>query len=110
GPRSRPCQARRQSFAKAAAMSALVLAVPSKGRRQQEARAPIAGAGLNLVSDGAKRSYRGRVEGMPGVEVAYLSAPEIAREIGAGAVHLGITGRDQIEETVPDWQRKVDLI
>ena len=42
--------------------------------------------------------------------MAFLSAPEIAREIGAGAVHLGITGRDQVEETVPDWQAKVELV
>ncbi len=26
------------------------------------------------------------------MEIAYLSAPEIAREIGAGAVHAGVTG------------------
>jgi ATP phosphoribosyltransferase len=91
-------------------MSAVVLAVPSKGRLQEEARNALARAGLALVSDGATRSYRGRIEGMPGVEVAYLSAPEIAREIGAGAVHLGITGRDQVEESVPDWRERADLV
>jgi ATP phosphoribosyltransferase len=91
-------------------MTALVLAVPSKGRLQEESRNALARAGLELVSDGATRSYRGRIAGMPGVEIAYLSAPEIAREIGAGAVHLGITGRDQVEETVPDFASRVDLI
>jgi ATP phosphoribosyltransferase len=91
-------------------MSALVLAVPSKGRLQEDARTAMARAGLPLVPAGDKRSYRGRIEGMGDVEVAYLSAPEIAREIGAGAVHLGITGRDQIEESVPDWPDRAVLV
>ena len=59
---------------------------------------------------GSDRSYRGRITGLANVEVAYLSAPEIAREVAAGAVHLGVTGRDQVEETVGDWQAKVDLV
>ena len=66
--------------------------------------------GWNSCRSGAARRYRGRIAGIAGVEVAYLSAPEIAREIGAGAVHLGVTGRDQVEETVPDWQRKAELV
>jgi len=84
----------------------LILGVPSKGRLQDDTLAAFAGAGLELVRSGAARRYRGRITGVPGIEVAYLSAPEIAREIGAGAVHLGVTGRDQVEETVPDWQRR----
>jgi ATP phosphoribosyltransferase len=88
----------------------LILAVPSKGRLQEDAQAFFASAGLDIVPAGNQRSYRGRIEGIAGVEVAYLSAPEIAREAGAGAVHLGITGRDQLEETVADWQAKVELV
>ena len=59
---------------------------------------------------GSDRSYRGRIAGLANVEVAYLSAAEIAREVAAGAVHLGVTGRDQVEETIGDWPAKVDLI
>ena len=88
----------------------LILAVPSKGRLQADAQTFFARAGLALVPAGSARSYRGRIDGIANVEVAYLSAPEIAREIGAGAVHLGITGRDQIEETVPNWGTKVELV
>ncbi|HZP19633.1 MAG TPA: ATP phosphoribosyltransferase [Bauldia sp.] len=91
-------------------MSAIVIGVPSKGRLQEESAAVFARAGLNLESAGAARSYRGRIAGMPGVEIAYLSAPEIAREIGAGAVHLGITGRDQVEESIPDWKSRAELL
>jgi ATP phosphoribosyltransferase len=89
--------------------SPLVIAVPSKGRLQEESRAVFLRAGLDIVQSGNVRSYRGLISRISGVEVAFLSAPEIAREIGAGAVHLGITGRDQIEEGVADWKDKTDF-
>jgi ATP phosphoribosyltransferase len=88
----------------------LVLAIPSKGRLQADASARLAAAGLDLVQSGEARSYRARIAGLAGVEVAFLSAPEIAREIGAGAVHLGITGRDQVEETVPQFAVRTALL
>jgi len=75
----------------------------------ENARAALAEAGVDIVQDGNARSYRGTIAGIAGAEVAFLSAPEIAREIGIGAVHLGITGRDQIEESVPDWKEKADF-
>ena len=90
--------------------SPLVLAVPSKGRLQQNALDWLARAGFALAETGGTRRYRSTIAGLPGVEVAFLAAPEIAREIGAGAVHLGITGRDQIEETVPGFAAKTELV
>jgi ATP phosphoribosyltransferase len=86
----------------------LILAIPSKGRLQADSEALFARAGLTIVP-GGKRSYRGRIEGITGVEVAYLSAPEIAREIGAGAVHIGVTGRDQVEESVAEAAARAEL-
>jgi ATP phosphoribosyltransferase len=88
----------------------LVIAIPSKGRLQESATAFFARAGLDLVQAGSDRAYRGSIAGLAGVEVAYLSAAEIAREVGAGAVHLGVTGRDQVEETVAGWREKAELI
>jgi ATP phosphoribosyltransferase len=88
----------------------LILAVPSKGRLQAETQALFARAGLEIVPAGGTRSYRGRIADVADVEVAYLAAPEIAREIGAGAVHLGITGRDQVEETVPEFETRAEFI
>ncbi len=90
--------------------ASLVVAVPSKGRLQENTLEAFTKAGLELVRSGAARHYRGRIAGVAGAEVAYLSAPEIAREIGAGAVHLGVTGRDQVEETVPDWQARAAFV
>jgi ATP phosphoribosyltransferase len=91
-------------------MTPLILAIPSKGRLMEESRAALARAGLDIVQAGRGRSYRGTVAGLAGIEVAFLSAPEIAREIGAGAVHLGITGRDQIEETIPDFAARTEVL
>lgn len=88
----------------------LIVAVPSKGRLQENATAFFARAGLDIVQPRGERTYRGRLDGVADAEVAFLSAGEIARELAAGAVHLGVTGRDLIEETVEDWQARLDLV
>jgi ATP phosphoribosyltransferase len=88
----------------------LIVGLPSKGRLQSESLALFARSGLDIRQAGDARRYRGSVAGMAGVEIAYLSAPEIAREIGAGAVDLGVTGRDQVEESVLDFAAKVDFM
>ncbi|MCX5512473.1 ATP phosphoribosyltransferase [Kaistia algarum] len=88
----------------------LVLAVPSKGRLQENANAFFTRAGLPVQSAGNERSYRGRIVGLPDVEIAYLSASEITRELAAGTVHLGVTGRDLVEEEVPDFAERLDLV
>ena len=88
----------------------LILAIPSKGRLQADTQALFARAGLAIAPAGGSRSYRGRIEGIAGVEIAYLSAPEIAREIAAGAVHLGVTGRDQVEESVPEFEARATFV
>jgi ATP phosphoribosyltransferase len=91
-------------------MSALVLAVPSKGRLQENARAFFAHAGLNLVQPRGAREYRGAIEGLDGVEVAYLSAAEITAQLAQGAVHLGVTGEDLVREMIPESDERVVLI
>ncbi len=88
----------------------LVLAVPSKGRLQENANAFFARAGLPVQQSGSERSYRGRIAGLGEVEIAYLSASEITRELAAGSVHLGVTGRDLVEEEVPDFNERLDLV
>ncbi|MCW5695214.1 MAG: ATP phosphoribosyltransferase [Bauldia sp.] len=88
----------------------LILAVPAKGRLQENAQAFFARAGLAFQQAGSERTYRARIPGLPGAEVAFLSAGEIARELAAGTVHLGITGRDLVEEEIDDWTSRVALI
>jgi ATP phosphoribosyltransferase len=88
----------------------LVLAVPSKGRLQQNAEAFFARAGLDLVKPRGARDYRGTISGIAGVEIAYLSAAEITAQLAQGAVHLGITGEDLVREMIPQSDERVVLI
>jgi len=88
----------------------LVLAVPSKGRLQENAEAFFARSGLSLIKPRGARDYRGAIAELDGVEVAYLSAAEITAQLGAGAVHLGVTGEDLVREMIPQADDKVVLI
>jgi ATP phosphoribosyltransferase len=90
--------------------SPLVLAVPAKGRLQENAEAFFARSGLALIKPRGARDYRGAVAGLDGVEVAYLSAAEITSQLAAGSVHLGVTGEDLVREMIPNADAKVVLI
>jgi ATP phosphoribosyltransferase len=85
------------------------LALPSKGRLKEESETLFARIGHPVESRGGRR-YRGELAGMPGVEVAFLSAAEIARELARGSIHLGITGEDLLRELVPEADRRVALL
>jgi ATP phosphoribosyltransferase len=88
----------------------LVIAVPAKGRLQENAEAFFARAGLALIKPRGARDYRGTVAGLPGVEVAYLSAAEIAGQLAQGMVHLGVTGEDLLREMIHDFDRRIVMI
>lgn len=85
-------------------VSSLVLGIPSKGRLQEATMAYFKQAGLKVKKHGGARDYRGYVQGLDNVEVAFLSASEIAGELAAGTVHLGVTGMDLVHEkmSAPD--------
>ena len=88
----------------------LVLAVPAKGRLQENAEAFFARSGLTLVKPRGARDYRGAVVGLDTIEVAYLSASEITAQLGAGTVHMGVTGEDLVREQMPDADDRVVLL
>jgi ATP phosphoribosyltransferase len=90
--------------------SNLVLAIPSKGRMQEDTNAFFRRAGLNVLQPGGARNYRGELGGVPGVEVAFLSASEISKELAAGNVHLGITGLDLVHENIASHDERVHLV
>jgi len=90
--------------------AALILAVPSKGRLQENVEAFFARSGLELVKPRGARDYRGAIVGFDGVEIAYLSAAEITSQLGQGAVQLGITGEDLVREMILDADRQVVFI
>lgn len=90
--------------------SALVVAVPSKGRLKEKAAALFERAGYVLRAKGHERGYRGRLEGLEDVEVEYTSAAEIVHRLRTGRVHLGITGEDLVRETLNDVDGTVEFL
>ncbi|MBS3648410.1 ATP phosphoribosyltransferase [Pseudaminobacter sp. 19-2017] len=86
----------------------LTLAVPSKGRLREQSLEILEKAGLK-VSLAGERNYRARVEGRDDVEIAFLSASEIAGELGAGNVDLGVTGEDLLRESRADWEKRATV-
>ena len=90
--------------------AALIIAVPSKGRLQEQAQAFFARAGLALLQPRGARDYRGTIENLDGVQVAYLSASEITSQLAQGSTHLGVTGEDLVREMIPEAERRVALL
>lgn len=88
----------------------ITLAIPSKGRLKEQALEMLAKAGLAVSLPGDERSYRARIEGADGIDIAFLSASEISGEIGQGAVDLGITGEDLVRENLADWEARAEIV
>jgi ATP phosphoribosyltransferase len=87
----------------------LIIGLPSKGRLQENANAFFARAGLKVRQDGG-RGYTGRLDGVANVEIAFLSASEIAGQLEQGIIHLGVTGEDLIREKLTAPERDVELL
>lgn len=88
----------------------LIVAVPSKGRLQENANAFFARAGLDVVQGRGARDYRGVLKGVDNVEIAFLSASDITAHLAQGLVHMGVTGEDLVRETIPNAESKVELL
>jgi ATP phosphoribosyltransferase len=87
----------------------ITLALPSKGRLKEQAIAVLERAGIRVFLPQDQRRYRATVEGRDDIEILFLSAAEIASELGSGGVDLGITGEDLIRETLEDADRRVEI-
>ena len=70
-------------------MSVLTLAIPSKGRLMEATSELLEKAGFAITRLGAERGYRGSLSGIDGVEVAFLSASEIAQNLRDGSKSPG---------------------
>ncbi|KQZ15716.1 ATP phosphoribosyltransferase [Mesorhizobium sp. Root554] len=86
------------------------LAIPSKGRLREQALEKLAAAGLAVSLPEDERKYRARIEGRGDIEVMFLSASEIAGELGQGAVDLGITGEDLVRENLAEWETRAEIL
>ena len=88
-------------------MSDLVLAIPSKGRLEEQTREMFAQSGIPIDRPGGARSYQGALGGLKGVSVRFLPASEIARELVRGSVDCGVTGIDLIYEAAESGPESV---
>lgn len=87
----------------------VTLALPSKGRLKEQALALLAAAGLPVAEAAGGRQYQARVRGRSDIDIAFLSASEIAREVGHGRVDLGVTGEDLLREAFADWETRAEI-
>jgi ATP phosphoribosyltransferase len=88
----------------------LTLAIPSKGRLQEQVAHYLADAGLVLKQVTGARDYRATIAGEPGIDVKLMSSAEIAAALASGEIHFGITGEDLIRETVPASDAAIALL
>jgi ATP phosphoribosyltransferase len=78
----------------------ITLAIPSKGRLMEATAEAFAAAGFEIERAGSERGYRGILKGVDGVEIAFLSASEIANNLRSGKIDAGVTGEDLLRETI----------
>jgi len=87
----------------------ITLALPSKGRLKEKTLSLLKEAGYDIQLPADQRNYRAYVSNAPDIGILFLSASEIARELGSGAVDLGITGEDLLHETLAHPEERVEI-
>lgn len=79
-------------------MTALTIAIPSKGRLKENSESWLTASGFKLRQKGGGRGYSAELKGLPDADVMLLSAREIAEGLIAGQLHIGITGEDLLND------------
>ena len=74
------------------------LGIPSKGRLMGQTFDWFSQRGINLVRSDSDREYAGHIKGIKNIQLIFLSASEIPRELSSGRLHFGVTGNDVIQE------------
>jgi ATP phosphoribosyltransferase len=88
----------------------ITLAIPSKGRLMEATSELFAKAGHPIERVGSDRGYRGKINGIESISVAFLSASEIANHLREGKIDAGITGEDLLRETIPPTDESVKVL
>jgi ATP phosphoribosyltransferase len=76
----------------------LIIALPSKGRLQEQSINFLRGCGFDVRRVGAGREYVSSLVGLDDVSIIYLRPDEIPTRIEQGDAHAGITGEDLYRE------------
>ena len=67
-------------------------------------------SGLSIARASEERGYRGRLKGIDDIEVAFLSAAEIAQNLRDGKIDFGITGADLLWEKSAAQENLVSVL
>jgi ATP phosphoribosyltransferase len=76
----------------------LILALPSKGRLQEQSIDFLGKCGFDVRRVGSGREYVAKLAGLDDVDVIFFRPDEIPTRIDQGDAHLGITGEDLYRE------------
>jgi len=76
----------------------LVIALPSKGRLQEQSLSFLNGCGFDVRRVGNGREYVSSLVGLDDVDVIYFRPEEIPSRVEQGDAHAGITGEDLYRE------------
>lgn len=90
----------------------VTLAIPSKGRLKDRSLEILIESGFTVDLPESARSYFGKlgnVNGSEGIEIAFLSASEIARELISGNIAMGITGEDLARESIAQADKYLEF-
>ena len=87
----------------------ITIGIPSKGRLMESTTEAFAKAGYAIDRTGSERGYRGKLNGLENVSVAFLSASEIAAHLRDGKIDAGVTGEDLLRETIPSSDESVTV-
>jgi ATP phosphoribosyltransferase len=87
----------------------ITIGIPSKGRLMEATAEIFAKAGHPIDRTGSERGYRGKLMGLDNVNVAFLSASEIASHLRDGKVDAGVTGEDLLREIIPPTDESVTV-
>lgn len=90
----------------------LTIALPSKGRLKEKALSLFNDAGFELELPQDDRNYQGSLrlaKAHAPIDLLFLSASEIARELVNGRLHAGVTGEDLARETIHNADQYLDF-
>ena len=76
----------------------LVIALPSKGRLQEQSIGFLSGCGFEVRRVGNGREYASSLVGLDDVDVIFFRPEEIPSRVEQGDAHAGITGEDLYRE------------
>jgi ATP phosphoribosyltransferase len=86
-------------------MNKLVIALPSKGRLQEQTLAFLADCGMAVAQNGGERFYGARMPALEQADIRLMASSEIVAALRDGDIHVGVTGEDVMREADPALSR-----